>query len=172
MTTILGVEYPDKAYLIADTLISDGNVTYHDSRMSKITTSGQYLIGVAGDVGICNIINHIWKPPAPTVKDKNLFKFIITTVVPNLRDTLEKNQAKKDSEFQIIIAIKGKIFEIDSDFATAVHHSGLYAIGSGGDYARGVLEYGATPREAIEISAKLDPQTGGEFQEFEQWIRE
>ena len=156
--------------MIADTLVSADNATYKDPRMSKITESGQYLIGVAGDVWACNIINHIWKPPAPTVKDKDLFKFVITKVVPTLRTCLDDNSDKKDYTFSVLISIKGQVFELDEDFATTVHQEGFYAIGSGGDYAMGALFAGADPMKAIEIAGRLDPKTGGDFQEFTQWI--
>ena len=165
----MAAEFEDRAVMIADTLVSADNATYKDPRMSKITESGQYLIGVAGDVGVCNIINHIWKPPAPTVKDKDLFKFVITKVVPTLKSVLDNN-AKKDYEFQMLIALKGQVFEVDDDLATTVHQEGFYAIGSGGDYAMGALFSGVTPMQSIEVAAKLDPKTGGDFQEFVQWI--
>jgi ATP-dependent protease HslVU (ClpYQ) peptidase subunit len=171
MTTIVAAEYEDKAVMIADTLVSADNATYKDPRMSKITESGQYLIGVAGDVGVCNIINHIWKPPAPTIKDKDLFKFVITKTVPSLRAVLDNNSIKPELDFQVLIALKGQVFEIDSDFATTVQDEGLYAIGSGGEYAMGALFYGADPMGAITTAAKLDPKTGGDFQEFVQWTQ-
>ena len=156
--------------MIADTLVSADNATYKDPRMSKITESGQYLIGVAGDVWACNIINHIWKPPSPTVKDKDLFKFVITKVVPTLRACLDDNSDKKDFTFSVLLAIKGQVFELDEDFAVAVHEEGFYAIGSGGEYALGSLHSGKSPMDAIIVAAKLDPKTGGHFQEFSQWI--
>ena len=169
MTTIIGAELEDRVVMIADTLVSADNATYKDPRMSKITESGQYLIGVSGDVGVCNIINHIWKPPTPTVKDKDLFKFVITKVIPTLKSVLDNN-AKKEYEFQILLAVRGQLFEIDDDYATTVHQEGFYAIGSGGDYAMGALFSGVTPMQSIEVAAKLDPKTGGDFQEFTQWI--
>jgi hypothetical protein len=41
-----------------------------------------------------------------------------------------------------------------------------FSAGSGCDYAMGALHAGATPARAVEIAAKLDPNTGGKILEY------
>jgi ATP-dependent protease HslVU (ClpYQ) peptidase subunit len=55
------------------------------------------------------------------------------------------------------------LFEIDSDFAVAMNDSGLYAIGSGGDYALGALHAGAPVLEAMRIAALNNNGTSAPF---------
>lgn len=167
MTTIIGVEYEDKAVMACDNLIHADTAKYEDERMSKITERNGYFIGVAGDVALCNIINHIWSPPKPTLKDKDLYKFVVTKVVPSLKALVTPDK-KDDMSFNVLLMVKGRLFEIDEDFATTVRKDGIYGIGSGGDYAMGALDTGASLEDAILTASKFDPKTGGLIRTFTQ----
>lgn len=41
-----------------------------------------------------------------------------------------------------------------------------YAIGSGGDAARGAMRMRATPRQAVHVAAAIDPFTGGKVRVY------
>ena len=108
MTTIIGVEYEDRAVMACDSLIHADTAQYEDDRMSKITEVNGYLIGVAGDVALCNIINYLWRPPKPTLKDKDLYKFIVVKVVPSLKALINTDK-KDDMSFNVLLMVKGQI---------------------------------------------------------------
>lgn len=175
MTTVVGIQYDDKAVLVSDSLMTTSSSKYVDPRMSKIVQRGKYLIARSGDVNACDIIQHIWRPPTPTAKDKvDLFHFVIAKVVPSLRKCLKDNDYTLEkapdeaTRFVILIVVSGQLFEIDDDFAVAVREDGFYGIGSGSDYAVGALYAGATAQRAVEIASQLDPNTGGHIITVEQ----
>ena len=124
---------------------------------------------------------HGWQPPLVSAKAKqNLYEFVINKVAPSLKLTLveagiEFNKGSEDSdnkfELQLLVGINGTIFEIDSDFAVAMNDTGLYAIGSGGDYALGALHAGATVLDAMRIAAVNNNGTSAPFHILEQEIK-
>lgn len=173
MTTIIGVEFNNRAVVLADSRVVGESKIYNHPDMVKIVDTGNFIIGAAGDVRALQVVIHTWKPPILLAKDRNnLFAFMIAKVVPSLKQLLtdsgildSKSSDDKDSDFelQLIIAVNGQLFEIDSDFAVSRNESGYYGIGSGGDYALGALYSGATPEDAMAIAAQLDNKTAEPF---------
>lgn len=179
MTTIIGVQYKDKALLVADSRVTDDNGRiYSHPQMRKITERNGYLIAGAGEVGPCDIANHIWNPPRVTAKDKdNVYHFMITKVMPSLRKCLTDNgynfdephdRSKDGLRFQLLIAVAGQIFDISDDLSVCIDESGIYGIGSGSPFALGALAVGAKPLEAMETAAKLSAFTAAPFHTVEQ----
>ena len=180
MTTIIGVEYEDRALLIADNQVTDdiGRI-YKHPKMVKITERNGYLIAGSGEVSPCDIANHLWTPPKPTAKDKqDIYHFMITVAMPSLRKCLEDNgynfnevydKSKDGLRFQFLIALCGEIFDIDQDLAVMKSSDGFYAVGSGSPFALGALVAGAKPIKAMEIAAKLTAFTSGPYQEVTQY---
>ena len=180
MTTIIGVEYEDRALLIADNQVTDDNGRiYKHPKMVKITERNGYLIAGSGEVSPCDIANHIWNPPKPTAKDKqDLYHFMITVAMPSLRKCLEDNgynfnedhdKSKDGLRFQFLVALGGEIFDIDQDLAVMKSGDGFYGVGSGASYALGALAAGAKPIKAMNIAAKLTAFTAPPFQEVVQY---
>lgn len=170
MTTIIGLQLADRAVMYADNQVSSGNRKYNHRAMSKITKCGDWYIAGAGEVAPLDIAHHIWTPPSPNSKDlKNLYHFVISKVMPSLRDSLRDNgydfnaSSEDDYRFRLLLAIRGEIFEIDDDLSVCLRDDGLYGIGSGHEFALGALHAGASPLQAMEIAAKLDLYTGKPF---------
>ena len=74
------------------------------------------------------------------------------------------DKEKEDGDlFSILIAIKGEVFEIDEDYSVARRSDGIYAIGSGADFALGALMAGSSTQHAMEIAASFDLNTHAPF---------
>jgi len=170
MTTIVGLVKNGHVIMGADSLVTAGSRKYVHPGMPKIVSNNGYLIGGAGDVAPCDILMYIWVPPVPTVTQrKNLYKFMITDVVPSMKECLDEEGYKpdpsdKEAGFDLLIAFDGEIFNIDSDFCVLMDETGIYAIGSGAHFALGSLHQGATVEKALEWAEKLSPYTAGPFQ--------
>lgn len=171
MTTIIGIEYPDRSVLVADSRVTDdaGRIYAHKV-MKKISQRGSLLIAGAGEVAPCDIAQNIWIPPQFTAKDKkDVYRFMITKVMPSLRKCLTDNgynfeEDKKDGmRFQFLISVGGEIFDIDEDLSVMKSDDNLYAIGSGGPYALGALYAGAEPEVAMEIASKVSAYSAPPF---------
>ena len=169
MTTIVAIQYEDQVVIGADSQVTATRKFSHP-RMVKVSERGQYLIAGAGLSSACDIAQHIWIPPKPTVEDrKDLYHFMIAKVVPSLKQCFKDNdfrlEGDKDEEtrFAFLIAIGGEVFDLADDFAVSLDDSGHYSIGSGSSIALGALAHGATIEEALEIAAKKDPYTSAPF---------
>lgn len=138
--------------------------------MTKIAKRKGFLIAGAGESFPCDIAQHIWKPPLPEDSDyKDIYHFMIETVVPSLRKCLgdngyswEKDDEDKDG-FQFIIAFNGQLFNIADDLSVTMQRNGIHAVGSGGHYAIGAFMAGADPKTAMKIAAKNDAYTSPPF---------
>jgi len=175
MTTIVSVQSNDGVLFGADSQVTASNGRkYSATRMVKITQRNDYIIAGSGECAPCDIAQHIWIPPKPTVKDKrDLYHFMIATVVPSLKQCFKDNDYKvnpddDETAFSFLVAICGEVFEIADDFSISLDDSGFYGVGSGSGYAIGALHAGATVEQALSIAAKNDAFTSAPFIYIEQ----
>lgn len=173
MTTIIGIEYDDHSVIVADSRVTDdtGRIYAHKV-MKKISSRGALLIAGAGEVAPCDIAQNVWVPPQFTTKDKkDIYRFMITKVMPSLRKCLTDNgynfdEDKKDgTRFQFLISVGGELFDIDEDLSVMKNEDNMYAIGSGGSFALGALYAGAEPMQAMEIASKVSAYSAPPFYE-------
>jgi len=175
MTTIVAVQSNDGVLFGADSQVTASNGRkYSATRMIKITQRNDYIIAGSGECAPCDIAQHIWIPPKPNAKDKrDLYHFMIATVVPSLKQCFKDNDYKVNADddetaFSFLVAICGEVFEIADDFSISLDDSGFYGVGSGSGYAIGALHAGATVEQALSIAAKNDAFTSAPFIYFEQ----
>ena len=175
MTTIIGLEYNDRCFIVADSQTTDesGRIYTHPE-VEKITANGFFLIAGSGETLPCDIAQHIWEAPIPTKQDKeNLYRFMIVKAMPSLRKCMTENgynfdEDNKETRFQFIIAIGGEIFDVDQELSISKSADGVYAAGSGAPYALGAIHAGADAYEAMEIASKLTAFTAGPYISKEQ----
>lgn len=196
MTTIVAIQGDGYVVMGTDSRIStldgDGYVSrVHtmSSNISKICQISGMLIGVAGDVRAINLVSHALQvqPPSASLKNKKLDEYITNKFIPSLRGCFETNGyspphreasehvAEQGSE--MILAVNSVIYQIDNDYAWSNDATGLYSIGTGGQYALGALAtmFPGKHRHtiasckkaclsALAIAAKFDPHTGYPYQ--------
>ena len=74
------------------------------------------------------------------------------------------DQPSLDESIDILEVCNEGIFMWDKQFARMWVNEDAYAIGSGAQYAMGAMAAGATPREAMKITARYDAQTGKQIE--------
>ena len=174
MTTIVSVQSDDGVLFGADSQVTAPNGRKYSARqMVKISERNEYIIAGSGECAPCDIAQHIWNPPKPNTKDKkDLYHFMIASVVPSLKQCFKDNDYKvsddDENSFSFLIAICGELFEIADDFSVSRDDSGFYGVGSGSSYAIGALHAGATVEQALMIAAKNDAFTSAPFIYIEQ----
>ena len=175
MTTIIGLEYKDRCFLVADSQTTDeGGRIYTHPEVEKITANGLFLIAGSGETLPCDIAQHIWESPVPTKQDRqDLYRFMIKKAMPSLRKCMTENgynfdEDSKEVRFQFIMAVGGEIFDIDQELSISKSADGVYAAGSGAPYALGAIHAGADAYEAMEIASKLTAFTAGPYISKEQ----
>lgn len=176
MTTIAGVQHKTGCVIAADSQTTWGERPFNSYGVDKIVQKGDYLIAIAGDGRAADILNHTWKPPKVTASG-DLYGFVVSKVIPSMRKTLTENgwkessDSKDDNGIDAIIAIRGQLFSIASDFTVLRDEKGFYGAGSGGNYAVGALEAGADIQTAVEIAIQYDINSGGVVQVVTQLSR-
>lgn len=166
MTTIIGLEYDDSCFLVADSRTTDdGGKIYTHPQMQKISEVGPYLIAGSGETLPCDIAQNIWDPPIPSKEEaKNLYRFMIVKAMPSLRKCMIENghnfdEDTKETRFNFLIALRGEIFDIDQWLSVSKSEDGVYGVGSGSDYAMGAIYAGADAYQAMEIASKITAYT-------------
>jgi ATP-dependent protease HslVU (ClpYQ) peptidase subunit len=169
MTTILGVQHKNGLTLAADLQITSGDRSYIHPDLEKIVKVGHLLVACAGSARFADVALNLWKPPT-YVGDMSEYKFMVSKIIPSLRNTIETNGVtlKDDEQFQALIGFNGKLFEVATDYTVLVSNSNFYGIGSGSAYGIGALAAGADIETAVKISAKFDINTGGKIQVIKQ----
>ena len=170
MTTIIATQTDHGVVMIADSQINSTGKPYFHEDMVKIIERNRYLIGVAGRVVALQSIQNSWNPPSlPANYKGSLYNFVITKIVPSLKMFIDESKMFSDKEkedgelFSILLAIKGEVFEIDDDYSVGRREDGIYAIGSGADFALGAMMAGSTWDRAMEVAASLDVNTHAPF---------
>lgn len=196
MTTIIGIQGDSFAVICADSRVtevdSDGSATQAISLKEvgfKVAQNGRWLMGVAGDVRAINILTHAFNPPTPplTLRGRKLDHFITTKFVPALRacfdaegysNPLNENAAHQAEHSSVVMAaINGTIYVIDGDYSWLSDSFGVYAIGSGAQFALGSLAT-ALPTggkvglrtakqsalKAVAVAGRYDPHTAAPYQ--------
>ena len=192
MTTIVALQGDGWAVVGSDSRITDEGRIYTMSKgYGKIVKNEDYLFGAAGDLRAINILEHAFTAPDATgYTGKELDAFITTDFIPALRKCFEAegyaegSMSKSDADTKdaasqgsmILVVVNGCVYEIGEDYAWVKDATGLYAMGTGGDYAIGAL-HAMMPakgkltadvakelaKESLTIAAKLDNNSGGPF---------
>lgn len=193
MTTILAVQGDNWATVGFDSLVSDenGRTMVLGQGSSKIAKNGQYLLGAAGDVRAINILAHAFSPPrAGDLVGSRLDRFITSKFIPALRECFEDHgyvgrEAKEKASHGsiVLVLVNGSVYEIDEDYSWVRDSTGIYAAGTGGDYALGAFYAMAgktSPqslgletvkkmiKESVTIATTLDASSGGVIKVMQQ----
>lgn len=137
MTCIAVIRTEDKIYMAGDRGASD-----EDSILTlsspKVWKSGEYLFGYCGTMD-GDRMKYNFKPPTPKA---DIDKFMYTDFLIALRSFYENwwVDISKDSDFGLIIAVRGRIFEHNAvDMSLNQYTQDYLAMGSGSSYAYGHL---------------------------------
>jgi ATP-dependent protease HslVU (ClpYQ) peptidase subunit len=186
MTTIVCVQGPAWAVVGYDSQVTeeDGRRYTMARGSTKVAKNGDYLLGAAGDVRAINILTHTFVPPiADGMVGVKLDRFITNKFIPSLRACFEAQgyaASGKDEQAQygsdVLVVVSGTIYVIGDDYSWVRDAAGVYALGTGGDYALGALYSRGIDklaskittaqeavRDSLQIAAKLDPGSGAPF---------
>ena len=177
MTTLVGIQGSDFIVFAADSQITDGDQRIISVETPKITSTGKYLLGLTGDSRPGDILAYAWKPPI--YKGEDPTKFMGSKILPSISAAFKEGNYEidnKEMNFSFLIAFNGNIFSIGGDLSFNTSERGLFAAGSGGNYALGYL-YSLPPKNynklltasvvaerAVQIASILDINTSPPIQ--------
>ena len=161
MTAIVGIQGKGWAVLAADTVTSYQDRPYIAKGYDKVVKIGEYLIAVAGDAIVGDILNNLWQPPK-VIKTQDPDRFMMIRVLPSMKQTITdggydpapKTKNDDDSGWDALVCFNGKIYQVSDDYGYMRDDKRLYAIGSGGTLALGALA-------ALESETKTHAKASG-----------
>ena len=180
MSCIVAIIKDGKGYMGAD-----GQGTYYGVKMpligpkifEKKVGTGVLLIGGVGRLRVLQIVKHEFDPPTP-LEGQDIEGYMQTTFIPALKTTLENKgavcKAPQDGDHiagssELLVVIKGRIFEISGDYALTEIARDYACLGSGMFHADGCLYATADlpPKErvtkALEAAALFNEGVGPPF---------
>lgn len=186
MTTLAAIQGKGWAVIGADTLAANDDGFSSEMLTSKVFKNGPALIAGAGSVRGLNILEFGWTAPAYG-QSRSIEYYLTRNFIPSMRQTFieagydmksDKDAAEQDND--LIVAIKGKLFSIASDYSWDQCARGLFMAGSGGKYALGALaalradkattieEAERYLKRAVQVAMRWDVFTGGQVETFVQ----
>lgn len=165
MTTIIAIERPDGVIFGWDRQVTHGarRVLGGD----KVFTNAGIVFGHSGDVLDGNIIEYADLPKPPKkLAGADADRWVTRELIPAIQSTLSgreatsKKESKVSSNGSFLVAVAERIYQVSSDLSWLRSSDGMYAIGSGSDFALGALHAGADIDRALEIATRLDVYTG------------
>lgn len=160
MTCIAGYAYGDGVVVGADDRWSTDYVGRGLSIDKVYVLQDAYVIGVSGTVRAANLIEHEFRPPPRIEKDKDIHKFMVTDFIVALRAcymaggsaTFENGTEKGPA--QLLVGVRGRLFQVGMDYQVAEFRGGYDAIGSGAEVALGAFAAMADVEAAGEIDVE------------------
>lgn len=138
----------DFVVMAADSAIVDGNKREISIQTPKIYEVNDYLIGFAGEVRAGQILHYRWNPPKYK-ENIHPIEFMGNKIVPSLRECLKDNGFDPETVnstsgedkllFSAFISFNAWMFAVDQSFSFNMSERGIFASGSGGDFALGYL---------------------------------
>jgi ATP-dependent protease HslVU (ClpYQ) peptidase subunit len=172
MTCIVAIETADGVWMGGDRLASDA---YQGIELdeAKVFWNGPALIGCCGSIRQAQLMRYVLDVPGASLTwDVN--RWVATDLTRAMIEMAEGWRAShvKDGvsrSHNSLLAVRGRIYELQADYSFTRCARHLYAVGSGQEYALGSLYSTAhlPPEErvrvALEAAAEFSPTVAGPF---------
>lgn len=106
---------------------------------------GEFLVGVAGQPRLAQLMEHAFVPPPYDEQEMSVTKYMVTTFVREMRRVVQAGGIEIPVGGQegvgghLLIAFRGRLFEVDSRYDIGKADAPFHAIGSGALAALGAL---------------------------------
>lgn len=174
MTCIVGITDGTTVWLGGDSAGVTGTALMIRAD-SKVFASGEYVIAFTTSFRMGQLLRYAFTPPPPA-PGTDLHEFMCTTFVDRLRACLKEGgwAAKDDGREEggnFLVGVRGRLFEIMSDYQVAERDADFTATGCGEPFALGSLHatagLGLAPplrlRTALEAAARFSSAVAGPF---------
>lgn len=142
-------------------------------RDPKVFVVGEYAIGFTSSFRMGQILQHEFAPPKPPAKQADLMRHMVVDFVGAVRGCLKSGGfATKEKEAEsggtFIVGVRGRLFEIASDYQVGEPVDPYASVGCGFAYALGAMAASsgdpvARVRKALTIAARFSTGVRGPF---------
>lgn len=150
MTCIVGLVKNGTVWLGGDSAATDGNMDRTIIKDPKVFVKGEVGFGVCGSPKVMDALAHGME--LPIQQDGDDRSFLVTTLVPAIRDGLVKLDAAGEDkspfgggpgitfEGEMLVGYRGKLYKLQGNFQLIHSADGYDTTGSGGTLAMGSLK--------------------------------
>jgi ATP-dependent protease HslVU (ClpYQ) peptidase subunit len=136
MTCIVGLEANGKVFLGGDIQGTGWNNKVVHTQPKVFNKKG-VIFGYTTSYRFGQILEHGLQDPVIPEDETDIYRWLITTVVPDIRSALKA--ADYEGGGNCLIGVKGQLWELQNDFSVLRSVKGYGAVGSGYEYAMGSL---------------------------------
>ena len=173
MTVVVGVKHRTGVLLAADAQYSGAN----DNRKASLSQPKVHSLMDTLAVGYCgsgrfgqiltyHLTDSLEDPFLPR-EERDEQYWAVREFIPFLRDVthshghlhiLEENQTESFGESEFLLAVRGELFTVESDFSVDLHRLPYESVGSGSENAMGVLHQmlGEDPKQELVTRAAAE----------------
>lgn len=176
MTCIVAVAKDGKVYMGGDSAMTDeGAGIVSRMHLPKVFIKGEFIVGYAGNARFGKILQHSFtypRPPANVKTSEQLDAFMNGVVITEFRKQAQEMSLEKEEkeDFQVLIGLRGHLFEFNEDWAVFEVGRNYNSVGSGAAVALGSLYTTETWKDpnkrirvALEASSLYTPYVGEPF---------
>jgi ATP-dependent protease HslVU (ClpYQ) peptidase subunit len=169
MTCIVGVEHNNKVFIGGDLQGSGWNHKIVHTQ-PKVFNKRGVIFGYTTSYRFGQILEHNLTDPVVPENPDEIYRWLVTAVVPDIRNILKENGYGGTTEKggNALIGVRGQLWEIQDDFSVLRSVNGYAAVGSGQEYANASLSTAfkiirnPSQEECMKIM-KLAIYTAGKF---------
>jgi ATP-dependent protease HslVU (ClpYQ) peptidase subunit len=144
MTCIVGLVNKGRTYLGGDSAgVSGLDITVRKDK--KVFSNGEFVMGFTSSFRMGQVLQYDFVPPeVDDDDDEDLMRYMVKKFIPEVRKVFkETGYSKIDSNREaggcFLVGVRGRLFQVDSDFQVGENMSGFAAVGCGESYALGSL---------------------------------
>lgn len=158
MTCIVGIAHKGKVYLGGDSAgVSGLDVTVRKDK--KVFQNGEFVMGFTSSFRMGQILQYTFTPPEVAVEDDDMMAYMVKKFIPAVRKAFKDEgfaaiESNREKGGCFLVGVRGRLFQIDTDFQVGEHLNGMAAVGCGESYAYGSLY--AQRNEKIPTDEKLE----------------
>lgn len=160
MTCIVGIVEGDRVWMGGDSAgLAGYSLTVRADQ--KVFRNGEFLLGFCGSFRMGQLLRYSFQPPKQP-RRSDVYRYMVTTFVDGVRDTLKKGgfaRKKEDVEEidgSFLVGYRGRLFVVDEDYQIAEALDGFVAVGCGQEIAQGALYVTQTMDARKRVRRALD----------------
>jgi ATP-dependent protease HslVU (ClpYQ) peptidase subunit len=177
MTCIVGLEFNGKTYIAGDLQATSGDGHKIIHTQPKIFKLSEIICGFTNSYRFGQILEHYFNIKTMPRKDENIYKWLVTSVVPEVIKVLKDNNFEMDEENcgNFLFGVYDQLWEFQEDYSVLRSKEGFAVIGAGAKYATAVMSYAMSQcniqteqdvklllQKAIEITSEYSSSVGKE----------
>lgn len=174
MTCIVGYAKDGKTYLGGDSAgVSGLDITARKDK--KVFNNGEFVMGFTSSFRMGQILQYVFTPPE--VNNDDLMAYMVKDFIPAIRKVFKDEgyseiSSNREKGGCFLVGLRGRLFQIDSDFQVGEPIDPYAAVGCGESFALGAFaaleeEEKMKPKDRLKIALKAATKfSGGVMEPF------